>query len=64
MMMKSKFKMVIFTCACVAVLCFSSLFSSVYATNDLEEYNTDNMSGWTLKKSKAHRGSKGYLYKY
>lgn len=44
MMMKSKFKMVIFTCACVAVLCFSSLFSSVYATNDLEEYNTDNVS--------------------
>lgn len=46
------------------MLCFSSLFSSVYATNDLEEYNTDNVSGWTLKNSKAHRGSKGYLYKY
>lgn len=59
-----KFNKKIFSFFCCLVVCLSITCTPVYAVNDLNDYNTDTTSGWSLKSSKSHRGSKVNHYKY
>ena len=48
----------------ICIIIFPFMFGHNVSAGDLDDYYTDSTSGWTLKDSKSHRGSKGNLYHY
>lgn len=49
-----------------AIISYSLICTNVSADScgDLKDYYTDNTSGWSLRSSKLHRGTKSCKYKY